>query len=75
MKVTIYDCIDRHHIIARCPQCGMGSTMVTCKEEFNGILESNCSDCNKPLAFYIIMEERKAWMLGTPIEMSTKKVT
>jgi hypothetical protein len=39
------------------------------------IAESNCSDCNKPLAFYIIMEERKAWMLGLPIEMVTKKVT
>ena len=75
MKVVSVDCIDRHHIMARCPECGMGVTMVTCREDFNGIAESNCSDCNKSLPFYIIMEERKAWMLGTPIEIVTKKVT
>jgi hypothetical protein len=49
--------------------------MVTCKKDFNGIAETSCSDCNSPLALYIIMEERRAWMLGTPLEMVTKKVT
>jgi hypothetical protein len=27
------------------------------------------------LAFYLIMEEHKAWMLGMPIEMVTKHLT
>jgi hypothetical protein len=75
MKVISYDCIGKHHIIARCPECSMGTTMVTCKDDFNGIAESNCSECNKILAFYIIMEEHRAWMLGLPIEMVTKKLT
>lgn len=75
MKVVSVDCIDRHHIIARCPQCGIGVTMVTCKNDFNGIAETNCNDCNSPLALYIIMEEHRAWMLGLPIDMVTKKVT
>jgi hypothetical protein len=61
--------------MARCPECGVGVTMITCRKDFNGVAESNCSDCNKVLAFYLIMEERKAWMLGMPIEMVTKKVT
>ena len=75
MKVVSYDCIDKHHIMARCPECGVGVTMITCINDFNGVAESNCSDCNKVLAFYLIMEERKAWMLAAQIEMVTKKVT
>jgi uncharacterized protein YfbU (UPF0304 family) len=75
MKVISYDCIDKHHVIARCPECGMGISMITCRDDFNGIAETNCSECNKVLAFYLIMEERKAWMLGEPMEMVTKKVT
>jgi hypothetical protein len=75
MKVISYDCIDKHHLIARCPACGMGIAMITCRDDFNGVAESNCSDCNKVLAFYLIMEERKAWMLGMPIEMVTKHLT
>jgi len=27
------------------------------------------------VAFYLIMKERKAWMLGMPVEMVTRKVT
>jgi hypothetical protein len=49
--------------------------MITCRDDFNGIAETNCSDCNKVLAFYLIMEEHRAWMLGMPLEMVTKKVT
>jgi hypothetical protein len=75
MKVISYDCIDRHHLIARCPECGIGIAMITCRDDFNGIAETNCSECNKVLAFYLIMEERKAWMLGEPMEMVAKKVT
>jgi len=75
MKLVSYDCIDKHHLIARCPECGTGTGMTTCKDDFNGITETNCSDCNRVLAFYLIMEERKAWMLGEPMEMVTKKVT
>jgi hypothetical protein len=75
MKLVSLDCIDKHHIIARCPECGTGTTMITCRDDFNGILESNCSECNKLLAFYLIMAERKAWLLGQPVEMVTKKVT
>jgi hypothetical protein len=75
IKLVSYDCIDRHHLVARCPECGKGTAMVTCKEDFNGIAETNCSECNIPLAFYIIMNERKAWMLGVPIEMVTKHLT
>ncbi len=75
MRVISYDCIDKHHIIVRCPECVIGVTMITCRDDFNGIAESNCSDCNKALAFYLIMEERKAWMLAAPVEMVTKKLT
>ena len=75
MKVLSYDCIDRHHLIARCPECGKGTAMVTCKEDFNGVVENHCSECNVLLTFYLIMNERKAWMLGMPMEMVAKKVT
>jgi hypothetical protein len=75
MKVISIDCIDKHHVIARCPECGVGVTMITCRDDFNGIAEANCSECNKVLAFYLIMNERKAWMLAAPIEMVSKKVT
>jgi hypothetical protein len=75
MKVVSYDCIDKHHLIARCPECDTGITMITCKDDFNGIAKTNCSECNKLLAFYVIMAERKAWMLGQPIEMVTRQVT
>jgi hypothetical protein len=75
MKVLSYDCIDKHHVIARCPECGIGTAMITCRDDFNGIAETTCSTCNKVLVFYLIMNERKAWMLGMPIEMVTKPVT
>ena len=75
MKLVSLDCVGRYHLIARCPECGKGTAMVTCKEDFNGIAETNCSECNTLLAFYIIMNERKAWMLGMSIEMVTKPVT
>jgi hypothetical protein len=61
--------------MARCPECGVGVTMITCRDDFNGVAEANCSECNTPLAFYVIMNERKAWILGVPLEMVTKKVT
>lgn len=75
MKVVSYDCVNRHHLIARCPACTNGTVMITCKEDFNGIAEANCIECNKPLAFYLIMSERKAWMLGQPLEMVIKHLT
>jgi len=75
MKVLSYDCIDRHHLIAQCPQCAKGTAKVDCKEYFNGIAEANCSESNNLLAFYLIMKERKARMLGMPIEMVIKPVT
>jgi hypothetical protein len=75
MKLVSLDCIDKHHVVARCPECGMGIAMVTCRDDFNGIVESNCSECNRLLAFYLIMAERKAWMLGQPIEMVSKHLT
>jgi len=75
MKVLSYDCLDKNHLIARCPECGKGTAMVTCKEDFNGIAEANCIGCNRLLSFYLIMNQRKAWMLGMPIEMVTKQLT
>lgn len=75
MKVVSYDCVNRHHLIARCPACTTGTVMITCKEDFNGIAQVNCTECNKLVAFYLIMKERRAWMLAESIEMVTKRVT
>ena len=75
MKVVSCDCINRHHLIARCPACATGTLMTTCKDDFNGIAETNCTECNKLVAFYIVMQERKAWILGQPTEMVSKRVT
>jgi hypothetical protein len=49
--------------------------MITCKEDFNGIAQTNCIECNEPVDFYLIMRERRAWMLAESIEMVTKRVT
>jgi len=75
MKLVSYDCIDRHHLIVRCPACATGTIMTTCKDDFNGVTETNCTECNKSVALYLIMKERKAWILGQPMEMVTQHVT
>ena len=46
MKVVSYDCIDRHHLIAGCNSCAMGTLMTTCRDDFNGVTETNCTECN-----------------------------
>jgi hypothetical protein len=75
MKVVTYDCVGRYHLIARCPACATGTVMTTCKDDFNGVTETNCTECNKSVALYLIMKERKAWILGQPMEMVSKHVT
>jgi len=75
MKVVIYDCVSRHHLIARCPACATGTMMTTCEDDFNGVTETNCTECNKSVALCLIMKERKAWILGQPMEMVAQHVT
>lgn len=73
-KVVCYDCVNRHHLVAACPKCQTGVVVTTCPEEFNGIVETECNDCGATVGFYVVMTERKAWLLAEPVEMvETKK--
>jgi hypothetical protein len=73
-RVVCYDCINRHHLVAACPKCQTGVVVTTCPEDFNGIVESECNDCGAIIGFYVVMPERKAWLLAEPVEMvETKK--
>jgi hypothetical protein len=74
-KVVCYDCVNRHHLIARCPVCATGTLMTTCSDDFNGVTETNCTECNEAVALYVLMKERRAWILAQSIEMITKRVT
>jgi hypothetical protein len=49
--------------------------MTTCTDDFNGVTETNCTECNEPVALYVLMKERRAWILAQSIEMITKRVT
>ena len=69
-KVVVYDCVARHHLVARCPYCASGVLMATCPDDFKGIMESPCSDCSQTVAFYVLMKERKAWLLAEPLEVA-----
>ena len=73
-KVVCYDCVNRHHLVAACPKCQTGVVVTTCPEDFNGIAETECNDCGATIGFYVVMTERKAWLLAEPVEMvETKK--
>jgi hypothetical protein len=74
-KVVCYDCVNRHHLVARCPACAAGTIMTTCAADFNGVTETNCNDCNEAIALYVLMKERKAWILAAAVEMVTKRIT
>jgi hypothetical protein len=74
-KVVCYDCVNRHHLVARCPSCATGTLMTTCKDDFNGVSETNCVECNETIALYVLMKERRAWILAQPVEMVSKRVT
>ena len=74
-KVVCYNCVNRHHLIARCPACSTGVLMTTCKDDFNGVTETNCTECNEAVALYVLMKENKAYILAQPIEMVSKRVT
>lgn len=68
-KVVCYDCVNRHHLVAACPKCETGVLVTTCPEEFNGVTEAVCNDCNATIGFYVVMNERKAWLLAEPVEV------
>lgn len=72
-RVVCYDCVNRHHLVAACPKCDTGVLVTTCPEDFNGITEAVCNDCNATVAFYVLMKERKAWILAEPTEVVTAK--
>jgi hypothetical protein len=74
-KVVCYDCVNRHHLVARCPSCATGTLMTTCKDDFNGVSETICVECNETIALYVLMKERRAWILAQPVEMISKRVT
>lgn len=69
-KVVVYDCVARHHLVARCPYCESGVLLATCPDDFKGIMESPCSDCGQTVAFYVLMKEHKAWLLAEPLEVA-----
>jgi hypothetical protein len=73
-RVVCYDCVNRHHLVAACPKCDTGVVVTTCPEDFNGITEAICNDCNAVVGFYVVMKERKAWLLAEPVQVvdSTK---
>lgn len=70
-KVVCYDCVARHHLVSRCPRCDDGVILSTCSDDFKGIVETPCSDCGEQVAFYVLMKERKAWMLSEPVEVTS----
>ena len=72
-KVVCYDCVNRHHLVAACPRCETGVLVTTCPEDFNGITEAVCNDCNAAIGFYVVMKERKAWLLAEPVQVVETK--
>jgi hypothetical protein len=68
-KVVCYDCVNRHHLVAACPKCETGVVVTTCPEDFNGIAEAECNDCKAAVGFYVVMKERKAWLLAEPVQV------
>ena len=72
-KVVCYDCVNRHHLVAACPMCETGVLVTTCPEDFNGITEAVCNDCNAAIGFYVVMKERKAWLLAEPVQVVETK--
>jgi len=68
-KIVCYDCVNLHHLVAACPKCDTGVVVATCPEDYNGITESLCNDCFAAIAFYVIIKERKAWVLSEPLEV------
>lgn len=68
-KITLYDCVARHHLVARCPYCDSGVFLATCQDDFKGIIESPCSDCGRAVPLYVLMSDRKAWMLAEPVDV------
>jgi hypothetical protein len=59
--------------VAACPKCDTGVLVTTCPEEFNGITEAVCNDCNATVGFYVVMKERRAWLLAEPVEVVSSK--
>jgi hypothetical protein len=47
--------------------------VTTCPEDFNGITEAVCNDCNATIGFYVVMKERRAWLLAEPVEVVSTK--
>jgi hypothetical protein len=47
--------------------------VTTCPEDFNGITEAVCNDCNAAIGFYVVMKERKAWLLAEPVQVVETK--
>jgi hypothetical protein len=47
--------------------------VTTCPEDFNGITEAVCNDCNATVGFYVVMKERRAWLLAEPVEVVSSK--
>jgi hypothetical protein len=72
-RVVCYDCVNRHHLVAACPKCETGVLVTTCPEDFNGITEAVCNDCNATVGFYVVMKERRAWLLAEPVEVVSSK--
>ena len=72
-KVVCYDCVNRHHLVAACPKCETGVLVTTCYEDFNGITEAVCNDCNTAVGFYVVIKERKAWLLAEPVQVVETK--
>ena len=72
-RVVCYDCVNRHHLVAACPKCDTGVVVTTCPEDFNGITEATCNDCNAVVGFYVVMKERKAWLLAEPVQVVDSK--
>lgn len=75
-RVICYDCvIGRHHLVARCPHCEVGVLLATCGDDTKGIIECTCNDCGNSVAFYVLMHERKAWLLAEPVEIQKPQPT
>jgi len=68
-KIVRYDCVNLHHLVVACPKCDTGVVVATCPENYNGITESLCNDCFAAIAFYVVIKERKAWLLSEPLEV------
>lgn len=68
-KIMLYGCVARHHLVARCPYCETGVFLATCPDDFRGLIEPPCSDCGQAVPLYVLMSDRKAWMLAEPVEV------